>query len=884
MKNRRKNPLRKRVIKDFLSEWKKYLVVGLFLTLMIGFVSAVYVANNSMTKALKDSYEDYKLESGHFELDRQADKTLIAGIESGEIANVKEYYLDKAKKELDEKFKDEFDEKFNEEFTTQVKDNLLAQGYSEKEVMQNLQIAVEQMKSSDEYTSSYKEAYDEAYEDAVGEMKEKIEAEYEKAEEKYKLNDPDFLKTPVKVYEQFFRNEEENQNLDGEKDGTIRVYIKSEEVNGASILEGEYPSSANEIAIDRMHADNSGIKVGDTIRVGGEEYKVTGLIAYVNYATLHEKNTDMIFDALKFDVGMLTKEGFDRLSSPIHYGYAWVYENKPDNIYNEKTNSENFLKALVTQAAVSDRSIEDYLPVYENQAVQFAPDDIGSDKAMCGVLLYILILVIGFIFAVTTINTMEKDASAIGTLRASGYSKGELIRHYISVPILVTLAASILGNILGYTILKNIVISMYYNSYSLPDYKTLWNADAFLKTTIVPLFIMLFVNLIVIANMMRHSPIQFLRHDFKKSKRKKAIRLPKWKFFSRFRLRVMLQNKVNYLILFLGVVFVAVMLALSVGMPDTLKYYQDHASEMMFSKYQYILKNYTDEDVKLIETANENAEKFSMKTLLRKSETLDEEISVYGILPGSDYVKIKDIDALKENEVYISSSFQEKYNVNPGDTVKLNEKYESQDYDFKVAGIYDSCLNISVFMSQDEYNKIFGQKKEAFTGYLSNEQLTDLNEDNIAMVVTKREITKMCDQMNHSMGSYMTYFSFLCIGLSAILMYLLTKIIIEKNENSISMTKILGYTNKEIASLYIYTTTIILIIIDLISIFLGRFLMDGLWKAMMMGYSGWYEYVISPIGYVKMFVFIFAGYLLVAYLDYRRIKKIPMDAALKNVE
>lgn len=62
-----------------------------------------------------------------------------------------------------------------------------------------------------------------------------------------------------------------------------------------------------------MHADNVGIKVGDTISTGGEKYEVSGLIAYVNYATLHEKSTDLMFDAITFDVAMVTKEGWERL-------------------------------------------------------------------------------------------------------------------------------------------------------------------------------------------------------------------------------------------------------------------------------------------------------------------------------------------------------------------------------------------------------------------------------------------------------------------------------------------------------------------------------------------------------------------------------------------
>ena len=46
-------------------------------------------------------------------------------------------------------------------------------------------------------------------------------------------------------------------------------------------------------------------------------------------------------------------------------------------------------------------------------------------------LLYVLIVIIAFVLAVTTSNTINSEASVIGTLRASGYTKGELLRHYM---------------------------------------------------------------------------------------------------------------------------------------------------------------------------------------------------------------------------------------------------------------------------------------------------------------------------------------------------------------------------------------------------------------------------------------------------------------------
>ena len=459
-----------------------------------------------------------------------------------------------------------------------------------------------------------------------------------------------------------------------------------------------------------------------------------------------------------------------------------------------------------------------------------------------------------------------------------------MILHYLSVPVIVTLIAAGIGNILGYSVFKNVVVSMYYNSYSLPAYETIWNSDAFFKTTLIPVMLMFVVNLAVIIKMMRHTPLQFLRRDLKKTKRKKAMRLPRWKFLNRFRLRIIFQNIPNYIILFVGIFFIMVMLAMAVGMPDTLKYYKENAGDMMFAEYQYVLKSCVDEEGNVVGTQNEDAEKFGLHSLEKKSDVLDEEVSVYGISDDSRYVRIADLQSLKEGEVYISEPFRDKYGLEVGDTISLDEKYEDRQYQFEIVGIYGKCQGITVFLPIQNYRRTFDLDEGEFSGYMSHTEITDIGEENIATVITERDITKMCDQLDHSMGSYMEYFQFLCVLLSAVLIYLLTKIIIEKNENSISMTKILGYENREIANLYLFSTTMILIIADIVSAALGALVMNQAWKMIMFSYSGWFTFIIEPVGYVKMFAFVLIGYLIVMVFDFRRIKKIPMDEALKNVE
>ena len=837
MEKKTRNPLGIRVLRELRGEWKKYAVIFIFLTLMIGFVSGMYVANNSMLIATERVKTEELREDGHFVLKEKADKDLIEDIETGDKVDVRAYYVWDAYGDITE-------EEYREAFR------------------------------SGNYRERLQELYDEADRRAA--------EDYENAVGDYDLDDPYFRPVPVKVFENFNKEADEDIDGDGTRDSGIRVYINRDDIDLYCIMDGRPAETADEIMIDRMHADNRGIKTGDRISVNGEEFTVSGLAAFSNYATLHEKNTDMMFDALTFDVAMTTEEGWDRINAETRYEYAWLYENRPADVKEEKKQSDNFLKALITQAAFADNEIEDFVPEYANQAIQFAPEDFGSDKAMGGVLLNVLIIVLAFIFAITESNTIAREAPVIGTLRASGYTRRELTVNYMMAPLIVTITGAVMGNILGYSYFKKVVVAMYYNSYSLPEYETVWTPDAFVKTTVIPVILMLVINFIIIRRKMRFSPLKFLRGDLKNSRRRKAVRLPDISFIRRFRLRIFLQNLPGYLMLFIGIGFVMIMLAMAVGMPNTLSYYQAHASEMMLADHQVILTSDHDEDGNAVTTSNPDAVKFSMEELLLVIDDSEESANTYGMEPGNRYAGIP--ADLKDGEVVISSALSGKFHIDPGDEIHMKDKYGYDSYDFTVADIIDFDGGIAVFMDNDSFNRILDRDEGNYDGFFSDSEITDIDEDFIAAEVTSEDILKMAAQLDHSMGAYMLYFQYLCILLSAVLIFLLTKVIVERNEKSISMVKILGYTNSEVASLYLVTTTIVVIISEIITAFLSRIAMAEIWNNMLKRMDGYFPFVLSAQGLLRMIILVFLGYMIVMLIDFRRIRRIPMDEALKNME
>ena len=132
-----------------------------------------------------------------------------------------------------------------------------------------------------------------------------------------------------------------------------------------------------------------------------------------------------------------------------------------------------------------------------------------------------------------------------------------------------------------------------------------------------------------------------------------------------------------------------------------------------------------------------------------------------------------------------------------------------------------------------------------------------------------------------SMGASMGLVNGFAVMIFFVVVYLLSKMIIEKNAQSISMTKILGYNGSEIARLYLLSTTVVVVLCLVISLPIEVYVMKFLFRAVMMG---WIEMWVSPTLYPRMLAAGLATYAVVAVLEYRRIIRVPMDEALKNVE
>ena len=648
-----------------------------------------------------------------------------------------------------------------------------------------------------------------------------------------------------------------------DNENTVRIYKNRTELNGVCLMDGALPENAGEIAADRLYLENNSLGIGDEL--AGQ--KLTGIVALSDYSALFKNNTDMMLDANKFCVAVVTPETFDGINENLHYCYAWLNndESLTDGQCRDKADD-------IAELLSEDCEITELVRRADDQAIMFTGDDIGGDKAMMITLLYVVIVILGFVFAVTTRSTIEQESGTVGTLLASGYTRRELIRHYMAMPIIVTLIAALIGNILGYTFFKDYCASLYYHSYSLTTYVTLWNAEAFIKTTLVPCVLIAVTVYAVLWRMMRRPVQSFLRHELGGRGKQYVPPLRTGGIIERFRKRIILQNRSAYITLFIGILFANVLLLFGLIMPPVLDNFKDEVLETKLSDYQYLLK------VPVL-TENENAEPFCVSSL----EYEDEEISIYGVKHASSYADFSFLPSEK-GSVLVSEGFMEKYGLKRGDRISLHEKYGDKEYTFTVYDSTPYAAGLAVFMSKLNFNETFGLETWFFNGYFSNEKLTDLDTEAVSSVITEHDLTVVTDQLDDSMGRMFPIIGGFSLALYMLLVYLLSKTVIEKNAQSISMLKILGYTQREISSLYNSSTAIAVGVSLAVTTPLSALGMKWLYYYFMSQMSGWLTFYIAPWIWPAMLGLGAATYFIIHMIQLKRLGRIPLSKALKNIE
>lgn len=667
----------------------------------------------------------------------------------------------------------------------------------------------------------------------------------------------------LKVYEQFYTEQSVS------RDTMVRVYRKRFDINRATLHEGRMPNKQTEIALDRLFALKNGYNIRDTIRMSGKSMTITGLISVPDYTSLIQKNSDMMMDPIHFGIAIVTDTGFQTLSTDrIVYSYSYYLDDRELNDFQKQKRADDIQEICIREGAV----LENLLTAQMNQAISFLPNDMGSDIPMVQTLLYIILMILAFIFVVISQTMIEEQASVIGTLLASGYTRRELLQHYMMLPTILIIVSAGIGNLIGYTLFPNLFTDMYYSNYCLPplSIQPVW--EALLSTTVMPFIFMMLILYVLLKRRLRLSPLRFLRKDLRRHRQRRYIPLHGSSFFQRFRIRIILQNKGSYLVLFLGIIFASFLLMFALILTPSMEQYIRNLEADTRCDYQYLLKAPVQAD-------GEKVTLTSLKAYYVGGD-LDLDVTLYGLGPNSGYYTDMTLSS-DPKSIVISSDFASKMSLQVGDAITLRNPYRDKAYSFTIQDIYPYNTGFSAFMPRNQLNQLLHEDHTYFNGYLSNQPL-DIEEAYVQSVVTRSDLVKINEQMTQAFSQLLPVLTSVSIAIYLVVLYILTRLVTDRNAISMSFLKVMGYTAKEIRSLYLHATTLVVLASLTVALPLCNIALRYLMKFAFMKFTGNLSVYIP--GYVYFLVFVTGGvaYLFIKALLTRRIEQMELGYALKE--
>lgn len=667
------------------------------------------------------------------------------------------------------------------------------------------------------------------------------------------------------------------QGDDG-RDRTLRVYQHRTQVDLAAYAEGRVPEAADEVAIDRVFATNNGITISEEVELFGQRFTVCGIMTTSDNQALFQNNSDFTVNTLTFGVAEVSESGFAALEATGHqpaYTYSVRFADRDLTVAQRTDAEKDMMRALSTAGA----TVDDLTDSSANQGIGYAADDVSGDSTMWSVLLYMIIVIMAFVFVVLTSGTIEEESAIIGTLLASGYRRQELVTHYLALPAAVGIAAAVVGNVAGYTLMSEPMRNLYYGSYSLPPYYATWSWGVFAQTTVLPVATLVGITLLGLLRKMGHTPLEFLRHETSKGGVKRGFALPeRLSFIARFRMRVFLRNLGNFATLFVGIGFASMLLLFSLAILPTMTHYAENLHNNVVAEHMYTLKA-------PLEVDNAQAEKYAVYSLEydRGEGSGTETITVYGVPEDSRYW---DDLAVGDGHVVFGNGLIDKFRFADGQTVSLYDKYEDETREIAYEGgayTWGTKSDMAVYMSLDDFNRFFGNDAGYFNGYASDQAL-DLDARYLTSDLTPESMDAIGEQFVGMMDDMIGMLVGLSVFIFLVFMYLLTKSVIDRSARAISYMKVFGYRDSEISRLYVrsITLTVAVSLVVCQPLIIGGLTL--LFRAMLLAYNGNIEIYVPMAAIAEVIAIGFATYLAVALLHIRRIKRVPLALALKVQE
>ncbi|HEY8423246.1 MAG TPA: ABC transporter permease, partial [Clostridia bacterium] len=497
--------------------------------------------------------------------------------------------------------------------------------------------------------------------------------------------DEDFL---YKYFDQI----EKRHYADIKQNGvTLRVFSITQKLNTYQLKAGKAPQNLDQVLLDQSFADYHNIKINDIIKINQKTAVVSGFFALPDYITVTAKQTNIVNDSDEF--GLV-------LAKDIKYftpAYKTEYLAKLDGQYTQAQKDQIF-KDFKQALQAKGYAPANWLEANINARITSAQGDISGFIEIGQILPIFILTVASFMLAIILNRQLIGEENIMGALYAVGYTKKELLIHYLFLPFLLIIIGTLTGGLSGYAFAKAIAL-IEISRYNLPLISFYYNPLDMLIILAIAFALILPVMAFVTLNALKQPPLDLMRgrgRRAKVSKIEKTAKIERLNFSLKFFVRDILRNFWRHLIMFFGMAISGMLLMIGLGILDSVNNIDKDIKDAY--RYNHIYTFETEIKFDKPETGETyfesialayNGQKY-LKTNLRFVD------------PGFKGIVQRDKKTGKPadySEIIVSYSTAKHLGVKLGDEIKIVHKsLPFDDMKFEVKAISDYVLGDVIFL------------------------------------------------------------------------------------------------------------------------------------------------------------------------------------------
>lgn len=678
-------------------------------------------------------------------------------------------------------------------------------------------------------------------------------------------------------------------------DSALRVFSQRKEIDLPQADFGRMPQESGEIFLEKRYCEEHGISVEDQIVVGGHSFLVCGIGTSPDYDTPYRNLSDSAVDSGLFGVAFLTDGDYQMLKKEKKSvcSEEYIYAYLLNGTVTKQELKEKLKELDIEMEDIGDSYFQEYddnfiaglskltqlLSADDNPRIGGAANDKLVDKAS-GLAAGVIVLVLfAYVISVFVVHSIEQEAGIIGTLYAMGVRRNELLRHYLTLPVLITLIAGIIGTGIGYSDFGvRVQMAECYGYFSIPALDTIYEPYLLVYGMLMPPVVAALTNFFVIRKKLEKPALSLIRNE-QRNEGTPDIRINSGSFIHIFQIRQLLRERRTAFTVFFGMFISLLVVMLAMNCYVLCYHIKTENSEDTKFAYMYTCK-YPERQVP------EGGEAAYGVTLKKEVLGYNLDVTLLGIdrdNPYFDIVKDGDGTFCGENRVQVSSAMAQKYHLDAGDDLVLRDEENDRNYAFTIEAVVPYSTSFFAFMEIDSMRELMGEDGDYYNILFADHALA-IEGGRLYSTTSKEEIEKSSSVfVGHMMPLVVTLAAASAL-IFAVVMYLMMKVMLDRSAMSISLMKVFGYRKGEVRRLYLNGNLLVVAASALIGLPLSKIMMNSMYPYLVSNVACGLNLAFSWQMYAGLFGAILVLYFIINRMLMYRVNRILPAEALKNRE